>query len=258
MIFSVQRYTEDYFQRRGLTDIDQYAVKVANFYAKLQPTTAEDDALRLMHRIRTTFFRANTNIDRSKFESELFKLLRREFQKKSLVVEFPGGVSKDVKFLNKQRRRTIAAILKRFREAVEARAIDTFWQSRKQGKLARNPELIGQGLLAMFIRGVLSSDRKGLVLREVYSGIGYVDITVIFSNIPHLIEMKMLTSRFVGPSQLESYMKTEKRNEGWLVVFDARQPSRKTSILGTISAEAGNIKVVVVDINPTPPSHFSQ
>lgn len=258
MIFSVQRYIEDYFQKRGLTDIDQYAVKVANFYIKLQPSATEDDALRLIHRIRTTFFRANTNIDRSKFESELLKLLKREFQKKSLVVEFPG-VSKDVKFLNKQRRRTMAAILKRFREAVEARTIDTFWQSRKQGKLAKNPELIGQGLLAMFIKGVLSPDPKGLILREVYSGIGYVDITVIFASTLHLIELKMLTSKFVGPSQLESYMKTEKRTEGWLVIFDARHLSRKTTAIpDSIDTQAGKIRVMLVDINPIPPSRFSQ
>ncbi len=84
MIFSVQRYLEDYFQRRGLTDSDQYAVKVANFYARLQPATTENDSLRLLHRIRTTFFRANTNLDRSKFESELLKLLKREFKKKEV------------------------------------------------------------------------------------------------------------------------------------------------------------------------------
>ncbi len=175
------------------------------------------------------------------------------------MAAFPGGVSKDVKFLSRQRRQTIAAVLKRFREAVESRAIDTFWQSRKQGKLARNPELIGQGLLAVFVRGVLSPDHKGLVLREVYSGIGYVDVSVIFASTLHLIEMKMLKSKFVGPSQLENYMKTEQRNEGWLVVFDARHPSRKTvTIPDSIPTHAGNIRVVVVDINPTPPSLSSR
>lgn len=32
MIFSVQHFIEDYFHRRGLTDLDQFAVRLANAY----------------------------------------------------------------------------------------------------------------------------------------------------------------------------------------------------------------------------------
>jgi hypothetical protein len=112
--------------------------------------------------------------------------------------------------------------------------------------------------LAAFIQGVFSQDQRGLVLREMYSGIGYVDISIIFAVTLHLIEMKVLTSKFVGPSQLETYMKTENRNEGWLVIIDARQPCKKEIIPTSICTHAGNIRVVVVDINPIPPSQFSK
>jgi len=35
MIFSVQRFLEDHFERRGLEDVDQYAIQVANVVERL-------------------------------------------------------------------------------------------------------------------------------------------------------------------------------------------------------------------------------
>jgi hypothetical protein len=258
MIFSIQRYLEDYFTRLGLSDLDQYAVKLANAYAKLRSTASDDDLVKAFRRIRTVFFRNNSNLNRVQFERNLIKLLRKHFQKKSLEMAFPGGVSIERKQINKKHRRTMATLLSKFREAIEARAIDVFWQSRKQSKLTRNPERIGQGLLATFIKGVLFPSQKGLVLREVHSGIGFIDIAVIFSSVLHLIELKVLTSKFVGVSQLEHYMRTEKRDEGWLVIFDARAPSSQSPITNTIVTKTGKIKVVLVNVNPIPPSQLSR
>jgi hypothetical protein len=66
--------------------------------------------------------------------------------------------------------------------------------------------------------------------------------------------MKVLTSEFVGVSQLQTYMKLEERREGWLVVFDARPLHTRTQLPIQIETEDGRIQVVVVDINPVPPS----
>lgn len=54
------------------------------------------------------------------------------------------------------------------------------------------PEKIAQGLLAVFAKGVVGSD--GLVLREIASGIGFVDVGVSFGGVLHLIELKILAS----------------------------------------------------------------
>jgi hypothetical protein len=114
-------------------------------------------------------------------------------------------------------------------------------------------------LLANFFEAVRFITKKGFVLREMPSGIGYIDIAVIFSSTMHLVEMKVLTSKFSGPSQLEIYMKTEKRREGWLVVFDARDPKKRKQIVpSAIVTDAGKVKVITIDINPKPPSEHSK
>jgi hypothetical protein len=258
MIFSVQRYIEDYLERRGLSDVDQYAVKIANLYVQLRPTASDANLLQAMRGARTVLFRNHADLNRKEFEASLLKALNRNFQKKSLVAEFPGGVRREQELLNRARRRTMRATLESFREAVESRSIDTFWKSRKRGTLARHPERLGQNLLAIFIKGTLTTTKNGVVLREVLSGIGYVDIGVIFATVLHLVELKVLISKFVGPSQLERYMKTEKRRTGWLLVFDARPSGRKTRIPESLSTRNGRISIIVVDINPVPPSQHSR
>ena len=52
---------------------------------------------------------------------------------------------------------------------------------------------------------------SGLVWRELSSGVGFVDVVVVLSRIPHLIELKILKSRYHGAAQLGEYMKKESR-----------------------------------------------
>lgn len=82
MIFSIQRYLEDYFERRGLTDNDQYAVKVANLYATARHTSAKGVFLKRLGHIHTVFFRANPSLARGDFQVELLQALDRRFSKK--------------------------------------------------------------------------------------------------------------------------------------------------------------------------------
>jgi hypothetical protein len=82
MIFSVQRYIEDYFERRHLADVDQYAVKLANAFAGSPTDMSDKQVLKAFSRVRTVFFRNNPHINRNQFESTLLQLLRSKFKKK--------------------------------------------------------------------------------------------------------------------------------------------------------------------------------
>jgi hypothetical protein len=130
--------------------------------------------------------------------------------------------------------------------------VGNFWLSRKAGRLRHRPEEIAQGLLSMFFKGVLRD--SGLVLRELESGTGYVDVSIVLSRVLHLIEMKVLRGQLKGIAQLAEYMRQERRDEGWLVVVDARPHGQKVGIAEKIKTHAGLVRVIVVDINPVAPS----
>ncbi len=254
MIFTIQHFIEDYFHRLNLSDTDQYSVRLANLYFQKRAGESSKDFLNIMHRVRTVFYKNNSNIDRSEFEANFLKLLDSRFKKKvsSRGINFPGGLLKERSHLGRVKRRTIKNILYEFKSAVEARAIDGFWLSRTKNKLRNKPEKIAQSLLAVFIKGTLG--RNGLVLRELYSGIGFVDVAVIIGSTLHLMEIKIVEHSIVGVEQLGNYMQTEHKNEGWLVVFDARPEGKKIDIHTNIILPHGTVRVLLVNINPIKPS----
>jgi hypothetical protein len=207
-----------------------------------------------MAQIRTAFFRANPRIRRREFERCLVHSLDQRFVRSAPSVDvFPGGLDRE-RALLRARPRRISTTLDLFRQAVEARVIDAFWVSRQKGKLRDHAEQVGQTHLVMFLQGVLSNAKQGLTLREAASGVGFVDIVVLFSATPHLVELKILRKEFSGVSQLSSYMQTENRKEGWLVVFDARPSGAKTDLPKQIAVAHGVVRVVPIDINPQAPS----
>ena len=107
-------------------------------------------------------------------------------------------------------------------------------------------------MLSQFVMGVLSNG-SGELLRELASGVGFVDVSVRLSIVSHLVEIKILKGSFSGVAQLETYMRTERRREGWLVVFDARK--NKNSVLpSSLKRPAGLVRLVVIDVNPVVPS----
>ena len=164
---------------------------------------------------------------------------------------FPGGVVQEAKRLGQQRR-SIRKLLESFKSAVEARAIDSFWQSRKKGNLRRRPEVIAQSLLSLFAMGVVGD--SGLVMREVSSGIGFVDVQIQFSSVPHLIEVKILKGDFQGVDQLADYLRTENRSVGWLVQIDVRPSNSKATIPAKLTQASMTIHVITIDVNPPVPS----
>jgi hypothetical protein len=256
MLFSIQRLLEDSFEAKHLVDVDQYAVRLANVYAQKRASSSDDELRKAVGRVRTAFYRRNPLPDRKAFERALLSRLDAKFKKESVShsgFEFPGGVSRERVRLQRKPRRSLRDILEEFKHATESRGVDTIWESRTAGRLRRRPEKVAQGMLSQFVMGVLSN-RGGELLRELASGTGFVDIVVRLSTVPHLVELKILRDKLEGPAQLEAYMKSERKSVGWLVVFDARKPDRKTAVPLTMRTKAGIVNIICVDVNPLAPS----
>jgi hypothetical protein len=118
--------------------------------------------------------------------------------------------------------------------------------------LVTKPERIGQSLLAVFVVGALAS--RGIIIREVKSGVGFVDVAIVRSTVQHLLELKILRSKLVGVNQLRTYMRIEHRPIGWLMLFDARPSGNRTPVPPVQSVPEGVIRIVLVDIRPDAPS----
>jgi len=81
MIFSVQRFLEDYFERRGLADVDQYAIRISNTFTSRGPLVTLENLSRDLGKMRTVFYRRNGQITRRDFEAQLAKTLCKQFKK---------------------------------------------------------------------------------------------------------------------------------------------------------------------------------
>ncbi len=252
-VFSVQRFLEDHLERRGLTDVDDYAIRAANLFERVGATASQETIARELGRIHTAFFRRNQSLDRRDFEIRLAATLRRRFQKKKGnpdFARFRRGLGQ-ARVRLRTHARSITSLLSEFKKAVEARAIDTFWVARRRNRLRSKPEKIAQGLLAVFAKAVVGND--GIVIREVASGIGFVDVAVSFGGPLHLIELKILKGRVVGASQLATYMSTEGRPIGWLVLVDVRLNSDGGALPAKINVPEGLIKILRIYVNPRAP-----
>jgi hypothetical protein len=86
MIFAIQTYLEDYFNRRGLGDYDQYAVALAKLYDRERHTKTAPEFLSAMKRIRTVFYKRNDRIQRENFDPRMLTLLDSRFKKKDCCI----------------------------------------------------------------------------------------------------------------------------------------------------------------------------
>ncbi len=82
MIFAIQTYLEDYFNRRGLGDSDQYAVALAKLYDRERRGKTVLEFLSAMKRIRTVFYKRNDRVQRANFDPRMLALLDSRFKKK--------------------------------------------------------------------------------------------------------------------------------------------------------------------------------
>jgi hypothetical protein len=95
MIFAIQTYVEDYFNRRGLDDLDQYSVALAKLYDRHRQGKTVPEFLSAMRRIRTVFYRRNDRIERDVFDRRMLTLLDGRFKKKdssSFQEQSPHGL----------------------------------------------------------------------------------------------------------------------------------------------------------------------
>jgi len=99
-------------------------------------------------------------------------------------------------------------------------------------------------------------EKRGALIREATSGIGFVDVLVTFSSgLVHVVELKILKGKDIpGPAQLATYMKHKRRKEGWLVFFDARKANGRKTVPPLFKRASGTIRTILIDINPLPPS----
>lgn len=252
MLLAVQRYVEDLLEQRGLRDIDQYALKVSNLYAAARSGTPPIQFLGRLHSVRTSFFRIN-KLERSGFEERLLNRLDRQFFR--LLIQLPADFPDRPARQRQQRagRRSIKGLLENFKQSVEANTVDMFWESRVEGRLRPQPEELAQGLLATFADRII--DGHGWLVQQFSSGIGYVDVGISFGTTLHLVELKIYQGgEVIGPGQLAEYMRNKRRRYGWLVMFDGRPPSSKGKLPDRIQRPEGEVRIVIVDINPAPPS----
>jgi hypothetical protein len=82
MIFAIQTYLEDYFNRRGLSDPDQYAVALARLYDRGRHGKTIPEFLSAMKRVRTVFYKRNDHVQRDTFDRKMLALLDTRFKKK--------------------------------------------------------------------------------------------------------------------------------------------------------------------------------
>ena len=97
-------------------------------------------------------------------------------------------------------------------------------------------------------------------MREVASGVGFVDVLVTFSSgLVHIIEMKILRKKDIpGPAQVGTYMNHRRRRWGWLLFFDARRSNARDPVPTVFKRSSGTIRTLVIDINPIPPSRQAE
>ena len=259
MLFEIQGYIQDYFNKLNLTDSDGYAVHLANDYFNRRKTESDEEIVTSFLAIRTVFFSSNAIDSKHDFIVRLLKRIDGRFKKKFLTMQldFPGGIEAEKEKFRSVPDLSVEALLTEFVRATESRAIDSFWQSRKKGLLRRKPEKIGQSLFAVFAKGALL-DRSGIIIREFQSGIGFVDVGLILGEVLNVIEIKVVNSKFTGYNQLARYMRNESLNVGYLLIFDGRTFGKKTAIPNVLKVQEGIINVYVGDINPEVPSSMNK
>ena len=152
MLFSIQGYIQDSFNKRGFQDDDGYAVKIANFYFHNRKKCSDDEIVNKIHRLRTNFFLINDITNRKDFESKLISKLDKLFLVSLAAV--PKTILKSIEEVppkEKKFRLTICILLERFAKSVERKGVEAFWISRKKGELRKKPEKIASNDLCIFV-----------------------------------------------------------------------------------------------------------
>lgn len=253
MLYTIQTYLEDYLRRLSYQYTDNFAVEIAKIYYAKRIELDDEELIKIINEIKTSFYVNNRIENREEINRLIISRLDSRFKKKLSEPEddFSKGLDDD-KIAYGGMVPSMDIILDKFRNAVEARGIDSFWVSRKKNELKKGPESIAQGLWGTYTYRAFED--QVVSIREFLSGIGFVDSGIVINGKLDLIEIKILDNGFTGVEQLDTYMKTEGIDRGYLLVFDARSLDRKSTLPVEIPTEAGKVYVKVVNINPQAPS----
>ena len=257
MLFTIQGFIQDRFHNNGFEDNDGYAIKLANLYFYRRKSYSGYEFQRKLHRLRTIFYSANNIPNRVDFEENLLSILDNKFY--SLINQQTRDVQSPISSKpqkGRSTRLTIKILLERFVKSIERKGVDAFWNSRTKGILRQRPEKIASNDLCIFVESEFIS-RSGIVLSEIKSGIGYIDVEIIISSVIHIVELKVITDDLTGVDQLIDYLLTEEKKEGFLVIFDARSPSEKSTFPSVIIDKGCKVHIITIDINPLPPSKLN-
>lgn len=264
MLYRIQAAVVDLLHGESLIDVDGFASDFAQLYLAHRAGVDTEVFIDAVGKIRTGSFGSRRR-ERKELTRHWVQRLDRRFlgpiEEQGLEVRLGRSEEQEILRLTALARRRsgsreFESLLELFRKFIESRGVDQFWVSRRRGEMRPKPESIAQGLLTAFLYPEMQR-RAGFVLREVRSGIGYIDLMAVFGQARrHLVELKVLTrDRVTGLQQLGRYLATEDLPQGWLFMLDARESSGRAEIRdGTVEVAGRTIHRLVVDINPPAPS----
>lgn len=262
-LFRLQGFVLDELAALGLQDRDGFSAQVAQLYLARRPLTTSGEFLKIVAAVRTTTF-APKKHQRSEVTAHLLKVLDRRYlarlNSRTTMSAPTSTKAKKIGVLASGARRASGRnqfheLMLEFRTAVRLNGIAGFWHSRSKGQLKPKPESIAQQALAMFLHMPIKG-RSGIVLEEVRSGTGYVDVMALFGSKSYVVELKILKTKTLrGVQQLADYLDLHSLAEGWLIVFDARATKNRVPLPDDVQKVNGKtINLLFVDINPVPPS----
>jgi hypothetical protein len=131
-----------------------------------------------------------------------------------------------------------------------------FWRSQNgKHKWITNPETEAKKMLLNFLAARIGN--SALLLEEIKSGAGRIDIFIAFSNEERaVVELKMCGNGYSlnyaqsGLVQVHHYMENKNAKTGYLIVFDSRTRDFGKDIPNDETEEGKRIIAKVIDVRP--------
>ena len=115
-------------------------------------------------------------------------------------------------------------------------------------------ESVGRHLLLTYLDGFVQAVGGSMYL-EVQTGRGRIDLCIIYNKRKYIVETKVWRGEVryqAGKQQLATYLKLEKAEEGYYVVFDHRETPKPR--IETETVEGFTIRSYVIPVLQEPPS----
>ena len=168
-------------------------------------------------------------------------------------VYFPEDADKDfIDYLTSSGEIELEALLDNFKDFI-ARAGFRILQVPETPK-----EYVGQNLLYAYLDHFIRTINADMFL-EVQTGRGRIDLLILYNSRKYIVETKIWEGeRYyqAGKKQLVAYLKSEKANEGYYVVFDHR--ANPESRVETETLDGTTIRSYIIPVIQENPSSISR